>query len=105
MHCTSDILTKARKLGVEKVEKSLYKFHTSPPLLKAILQGMLCWETSTEYDLNEESHPKLFNIAHTQLLNTQNKIGWAPTECFDPQRNVMELTEWDWSFVWAICQL
>jgi hypothetical protein len=76
MHCNSDILMAARKLGIEKVEKSLYKFHTSLPLLEAILHGILCWETFTEYDLDGDSHPQLFDIVHTRLLQHQKQIGW-----------------------------
>jgi hypothetical protein len=76
MHCTSDIIMTAHTKGLEKLEKSLYKFHTSPPLLEAILNGLLCWETYTEYDLDGESHPTLFDIPHTRLLETQKEIGW-----------------------------
>jgi hypothetical protein len=64
MQCFSTILSDARILGIEQLEKSLYKMKTSPPLLEAILQGILCWETSTEYDLTAESHPLLFDIPH-----------------------------------------
>ncbi len=49
---------------------------TSPPLLEAILQNILCWETSTEHELTAESHPSLFDIPHQQLLHKQNLIGW-----------------------------
>jgi hypothetical protein len=66
----------ACQLGIEKVEKSLYKMHTLLPLLEAILHGILCWETFTEYDLDGDSHPHLFDIAHTQLLQNQSKIRW-----------------------------
>jgi hypothetical protein len=76
MQCFSTILSDARQLGIEQLEKSLYKMKTSPPLLEAILQGILCWETSTEYDLTAESHPLLFDIPHQQLLHKQNLIGW-----------------------------
>jgi hypothetical protein len=76
MQCTSTILSDARILGIEKLEKSLYKMNTSPPLLEAILQGILCWETSTEYDLTAESHPCLFDLPHSQLLKHQSMIGW-----------------------------
>jgi hypothetical protein len=76
MQCTSTILSDARILGIEKLEKSLYKMHTSPPLLEAILQGILCWETATEYDLTAESHPSLFDLPHSQLLEHQSMIGW-----------------------------
>jgi hypothetical protein len=76
MQCNSKILSDARELGIEKLEKFLYKMHTSPPLLEAILHGILCWETMTEFELTAETHPMLFDIPHSQLLRNQHKIGW-----------------------------
>jgi hypothetical protein len=37
MQCNSKILQDARKLGIDQLEKSLYKMNTSPPLLEAIV--------------------------------------------------------------------
>jgi hypothetical protein len=76
MQCNSKILSDAHELGIEKLEKSLYKMHTSPPLLEAILHGILCWETMREFDLTAETHPLLFDLSHTQLLQNQREIGW-----------------------------
>jgi hypothetical protein len=49
---------------------------TSPPLMEAILQGILCWEMATEYDLVGDSHPLLLNILHIWLLKHQSTIEW-----------------------------
>jgi hypothetical protein len=76
MQCNNKILSDACDLGIEKFEKSLYKMRTSPPLQEAILHGILCWEAMTEFDLTAESHPLLFDLSHTQLLQNQREIGW-----------------------------
>jgi hypothetical protein len=76
MQCTGDILSAARKIGKEVLEKSLMKMHTAPLLQEAILQGIFCWEDSTEYELDETSHKYLFDEAHTRLLVSQRDIGW-----------------------------
>jgi hypothetical protein len=41
MQCNNTILSDAHTLGIEKLERSLYKMNTSPSLLEAILQGIL----------------------------------------------------------------
>jgi hypothetical protein len=76
MQCTGDILSTARKIGKEALEQSLTKMHTAPSLQEAILQGIFCWEDSTEYELDETSHKYLFDEAHTRLLTSQRDIGW-----------------------------
>jgi hypothetical protein len=76
MQCRSDILATARTKGRERLDRDLYKMQTAPSLREAILQGIFCWEDGTEYDLDHESNKFLFNEGHTQLLQSQNSIGW-----------------------------
>jgi hypothetical protein len=44
--------------------------------MEAILQGIYCWTDDTEYELDEESDPLLFDYQHTMLLDHQKCIGW-----------------------------
>jgi hypothetical protein len=76
MHCTSDMMMAARDKGIATLTKKLQKLKTAPSLTEAILQGIHCWTYDTEYELTEDSHPLLFDYAHTKLLHNQQLIGW-----------------------------
>jgi hypothetical protein len=58
------------------IKKELGKLKTAPSLKEAILEGPHAILDHTEYELDENSNPLLFDDAHSCLLQKQSAIGW-----------------------------
>jgi hypothetical protein len=76
MQCRHDTMYEARTNGIITLTKGLKKLKTAPSLQEAILQGIQCWTDDTEYELDGESNPLLFDYQHSKLLEHQSSIGW-----------------------------
>jgi hypothetical protein len=60
MKCTTDIMVETQTKGLVQLTKGLKKLKSAPSLIEAIVQGIRCWTDDVEYELDEHSHPVLF---------------------------------------------
>jgi hypothetical protein len=76
MYCQSKEMSRQQDKEILTIQKELGKLKTAPSLKEAILEGLHAILDHTEYDLHEDSHPLLFDDAHSSLLKKQSSIGW-----------------------------